>query len=184
MNHVQKNEQNRICRSEVFLQLPFSSFLCRARFNDTKPFWKRGPKLGALTVLLPCTLPTPVPFQGYMKKVNSIPVPQLHSYIQLHRLIGTYVISQFADSQQYQRKRLPFKTDFRKWIQPRGTPCSLQIQNHGKNDDGHSLYPALSALDICACSGKKKEHGVLSVPLAMDPPPFRLISLRGFEHIF
>ncbi len=51
-----KNEQNRMCRSKVFLQLLFSSFFCRMRFNDSKPFSKRGPKfpwgpkLGALTV--------------------------------------------------------------------------------------------------------------------------------------
>ncbi len=51
-----KNEQNRICRSNVFLQLLFSSFFCRRRFNDSKPFWKRGltfpwcPKLRALAV--------------------------------------------------------------------------------------------------------------------------------------
>ncbi len=53
-----KNERNRICRSEVFLQLLFSSLFCRTRFNDGKPFWKRGPKypwgpmLGALTVIV------------------------------------------------------------------------------------------------------------------------------------
>jgi hypothetical protein len=52
-----KSEENRICRSEVFLELLFSSFFCRTRFNDSKPFRKRGPKfpwgpkLGALTVL-------------------------------------------------------------------------------------------------------------------------------------
>jgi hypothetical protein len=45
-----KNKQNQICRSKVFLQLLFSSFFCRTRFNDSKPCWKRGPKLGALTV--------------------------------------------------------------------------------------------------------------------------------------
>ncbi len=52
-----KYEQNRICRSEVFLQLFLSLIFCRTRFNDSKPFWKRGPKfpwgfkLEALTVL-------------------------------------------------------------------------------------------------------------------------------------
>jgi hypothetical protein len=52
-----KNEQSWICRSKVFLQLFFSSFVCRTRFHITKHFWKRGPKfqwgpnLGALTVL-------------------------------------------------------------------------------------------------------------------------------------
>jgi hypothetical protein len=51
-----KNEQNRTCRPNVFLQLLFSSFFCRTRFSESKPFWKRGPKflcgpkLGALTV--------------------------------------------------------------------------------------------------------------------------------------
>jgi hypothetical protein len=51
-----KNEQNRICRSKVFPQLLFSSFFCRTRFNDSKPFWKRrekfprGPKLEASAV--------------------------------------------------------------------------------------------------------------------------------------
>ncbi len=33
-----KNEHNRICRSKVFLQLLFSSFFYRTRFNDSKPF--------------------------------------------------------------------------------------------------------------------------------------------------
>jgi hypothetical protein len=33
-----QNEQNRICRSKVFPQLLFSSFFCRTRFNDSKPF--------------------------------------------------------------------------------------------------------------------------------------------------
>jgi hypothetical protein len=33
-----KNEQNQICKSNVFLQLLFSSFFCRTRFNDSKPF--------------------------------------------------------------------------------------------------------------------------------------------------
>jgi hypothetical protein len=33
-----KNEQNRICRFKAFLQLLFSSFFCRTRFNDSKPF--------------------------------------------------------------------------------------------------------------------------------------------------
>ncbi len=52
-----KNEQNRICRSKGFLKLSFSSFFCRTRFNDSKPFWERGPKfprgpkLVALTVI-------------------------------------------------------------------------------------------------------------------------------------
>ncbi len=45
-----KNEQNRIYRSKSFLELLFSSFFCRTRFDDSKPFWKRGPKLGASTV--------------------------------------------------------------------------------------------------------------------------------------
>ncbi len=47
-----KNEQNRFCRSKVFLQLSFSSFFCRTCFNDSNPFWKRGPKLETLTVLI------------------------------------------------------------------------------------------------------------------------------------
>ncbi len=52
-----KNEQNWICRSKVFLQILFSSFFCRTFFNDSKLFWRRGPKfpwgskLGALTVV-------------------------------------------------------------------------------------------------------------------------------------
>ncbi len=56
-----KNEQNQIFRSKVFLELLFSSFFCRMRFNDSKPFYKRGPtfplgpKLRALKVLL-CTV--------------------------------------------------------------------------------------------------------------------------------
>ncbi len=33
-----KNEQNQICRSEVYLQLLFASFFCRTRFNDSNPF--------------------------------------------------------------------------------------------------------------------------------------------------
>ncbi len=55
---TKKTEQNQICRSKVFLQLLFSSFFCRTRFNDSKPFWNRGPKfpwgpkLGAFTVTL------------------------------------------------------------------------------------------------------------------------------------
>jgi hypothetical protein len=48
-----KNEQNQTCKSNIFLQLWFSSFFCRTRFSDSKPFWKRGPKLGALTVVFP-----------------------------------------------------------------------------------------------------------------------------------
>jgi hypothetical protein len=35
-----KNEQNRICRSIVFLQLLFTSFFCWTRFNDSKLFRK------------------------------------------------------------------------------------------------------------------------------------------------
>ncbi len=44
----------------MFLQLRFSSFFCRMRFNDSKPFWKRGPKfpwgpmLGAFTLSMKC----------------------------------------------------------------------------------------------------------------------------------
>jgi hypothetical protein len=33
-----KNEQNRIRRSKGFLQHLFSSFFCKTRFNDSKPF--------------------------------------------------------------------------------------------------------------------------------------------------
>jgi hypothetical protein len=39
-----KNEQDRICRSKVFLQLLFSSFFCRTRFNDRRPSGKKSPK--------------------------------------------------------------------------------------------------------------------------------------------
>ncbi len=53
-----KNEQNQIFWSEVFLQLSFSSFFCRTRFDMlySKPVWKEGPnylwcpKLEALRV--------------------------------------------------------------------------------------------------------------------------------------
>ncbi len=59
MNHVPNMNRNKfqICRSNGFLQLLFSSFFCRMRFNDSKPFWKNGPKfpwgpkLGAFTVI-------------------------------------------------------------------------------------------------------------------------------------
>jgi hypothetical protein len=37
-----KNEKKQISRFKVFLQLLFSSSFCRTRFNDIKPFWKRG----------------------------------------------------------------------------------------------------------------------------------------------
>ncbi len=53
-----KTGQNQICGSKVFPQLLFSSFPCRAHFDDSKSFWKRGPnfpcgsKLEALTVLI------------------------------------------------------------------------------------------------------------------------------------
>ncbi len=33
-----KYEQKQVCRSNVFLQHLFSSFFCRMRFNDSKPF--------------------------------------------------------------------------------------------------------------------------------------------------
>jgi hypothetical protein len=39
-----ENEQNRSCRSNVFLQLLFSSFFRRTRFGDSKLFYNRGPK--------------------------------------------------------------------------------------------------------------------------------------------
>ncbi len=51
-----KYEQKQIRISYAFLQLLFSSFFSRMRFNDSRPFWKRGPKfpwgpkLGAFTV--------------------------------------------------------------------------------------------------------------------------------------
>ncbi len=51
-----KYEQTQICRSNVFLQLLFSSLFCKMLFNYSRPFWKRGPKfpwgpkLGAFTV--------------------------------------------------------------------------------------------------------------------------------------
>ncbi len=59
MNHVQKMNRTKFVDLKFFfLQLLFSSFFCRTRFNDSKTFWKRdsrfpwGPKWGALMVWL------------------------------------------------------------------------------------------------------------------------------------
>ncbi len=35
------NEQSCICKSSIFLTLPFSSFFCRTRFDDSKPFLEK-----------------------------------------------------------------------------------------------------------------------------------------------
>jgi hypothetical protein len=40
-----ENEQNRVCKSEVFLQPSISSFFCRTRFDDSKPFWEKIQRL-------------------------------------------------------------------------------------------------------------------------------------------
>ncbi len=57
-----KNEENRLCKSKVCLQLLFHSFLCRTRFDNSKssrkngPKFPWGPKLEALTVHIDCCI--------------------------------------------------------------------------------------------------------------------------------
>jgi hypothetical protein len=46
-----KKEQNGVCKPELFLQLSFSSFFCRKRFDDSKPFYEKT-MLEALTVVV------------------------------------------------------------------------------------------------------------------------------------
>jgi hypothetical protein len=59
-------------RYEGFLQLPFSSFFCMPRYNDRKPFWKRGPKLRALTLpYKPSTLHLKETLYLYSCKIRS-----------------------------------------------------------------------------------------------------------------
>ncbi len=40
-----KNEQNKVCKLKIFLQLLFPPFFCRTRFDDSNPFWKKRSKV-------------------------------------------------------------------------------------------------------------------------------------------
>ncbi len=77
------NEQNQICRSNNFLQLIFSSFFCRTRFDDSKPFWKRGqkfpwgPKSEALTV--PIWRHITLFFLFYWRRIKASMNPRWHN---------------------------------------------------------------------------------------------------------